>query len=179
MLSSRVVRDDVKTSRRGAIGKIVVAGAVGCGALAVPAVRFLIGPALGGSGEGRWIKTVPLDALTEGEPKRVALVSDHRDAYTLEKDVQLGAAWLVRQGNEVKAWTTVCPHLGCAVDRNPSGGPGFYCPCHDSNFDADGNKVNGPSPRGLDELDTRIDDGLVVVEYKRFRQGTPEKEAVG
>jgi Rieske Fe-S protein len=111
-------------------------------------------------------------------PKRVALVSDHRDAYTLERDVELGAAWLVRKGNAVTAWSTVCPHLGCAVDRSPDA-QGFYCPCHDSYFDAAGARINGPSPRGMDVLSTRVDDGFVHVEFKRFRQGTPEKQAVG
>ena len=60
----------------------VVGGAVGCGALAVPTVRFVTAPAHGAAGAGRWIKTVPLDSLPEGEPKRVALVADHRDAWT-------------------------------------------------------------------------------------------------
>jgi menaquinol-cytochrome c reductase iron-sulfur subunit len=179
MLSSHAVANDDKTSRRGALGTLVAGGVVGCGALAVPAVRFLIAPALGGSGSGYWIRTVPVDSLTDGEPKRVALIADRHDAWTLEKNVQLGAAWLLRRGDDVKAWTTVCPHLGCAVDRDPAGGPGFYCPCHDSNFGSEGEKLNGPSPRGLDELQTRVDGGVVMVEYRRFRQGIPDKEAVG
>jgi cytochrome b6-f complex iron-sulfur subunit/menaquinol-cytochrome c reductase iron-sulfur subunit len=170
--------DDRKTDRRGALKTIaVVGGAVGCGALAVPAVRFVVAPALGAIGSGRWIKTVTVDSLPEGEPKRVALVADHRDAWTLEKDVELGAAWLLRKGNEIIAWSTVCPHLGCAVERTATGG-GFNCPCHDSAFTADGQRVNGPSPRGMDTLATKLEDGVVHVEFKRFRQGIPEKEAV-
>jgi cytochrome b6-f complex iron-sulfur subunit/menaquinol-cytochrome c reductase iron-sulfur subunit len=167
-----------KPNRRGAIGAIVVGGAVGCGALAAPTVRFLLAPARGGAGAGHWIKTVPLDSLHEGEPKRVALVSDHRDAWTLERDVELGAAWLLKKGGQVLAWSTVCPHLGCAVDRK-SGSPGFYCPCHDSYFGPEGQRETGPSPRGLDELATRVEDGVVLVEFKRFRQGTPAKEPIG
>jgi Rieske Fe-S protein len=141
-------------------------------------VRFLVAPASGGGGGGRWIKTVALDALHEGEPKRVALVSDRRDAWTLEKAVELGAAWLVRKGDAVIAYSVTCPHLGCAVDR-ASNGPGFYCPCHDSSFDVAGGKLNGPSPRALDALETRIEDGFVLVHFERFRQGIPEKVAVG
>jgi menaquinol-cytochrome c reductase iron-sulfur subunit len=177
-ISSRSVGDDVNTSRRGALRVLAVGGAVGCGALAIPTIRFVLAPAVGGSGTGRWVKTVSLDALTEGEPKRVALVADHRDAWTLEKHVELGAAWLERRGDKVVAWSTVCPHLGCAVDRNPTGA-GFFCPCHDSYFDGEGARLNGPSPRGLDSLDVRIEDGFVHVEFRRFRQGTPDKDAVG
>jgi menaquinol-cytochrome c reductase iron-sulfur subunit len=172
------VADDRKTDRRGALKTLaVVGGAVGCGALAVPTVRFLVAPALGGAGAGRWIKTLPIDSLTEGEPKRVALVADHRDAWTLDKDVELGAAWLLRKGSEVVAWSTVCPHLGCAVDKNATGG-GFNCPCHDSSFDADGRRLTGPSPRGLDTLASKVEEGFVHIDFQRFRQGTPEKEPV-
>jgi cytochrome b6-f complex iron-sulfur subunit/menaquinol-cytochrome c reductase iron-sulfur subunit len=155
-----------------------VGGAVGCGALAVPSLRFIVAPAAGGAKAGRWIKTVGLDSLREGEPKRVALIADHRDAWTLEKAVELGAVWLVRRGGEVTAWSVICPHLGCAVDRSASG-PGFTCPCHDSAFNAEGAAVSGPSPRGLDVLATRIEEGAVMVNFQRFRQGIPEKVPIG
>jgi menaquinol-cytochrome c reductase iron-sulfur subunit len=172
------VADDSQTNRRGALQTIAaVSSAVGCCALAVPSARFLAAPALGGAGAGRWIKTVPADSLPEGEPKRVALVADRRDAWTLDQNVELGAAWLLRKGSEVVAWSTVCPHLGCAVDKSAGGG-GFNCPCHDSAFDADGHRLTGPSPRGLDTLASKVEDGFVHVEFQRFRQGTPEKEPV-
>jgi menaquinol-cytochrome c reductase iron-sulfur subunit len=165
--------------RRAALKTLACAGgAVGCAALATPTVRFLVAPATGGAGSGRWIKAVPFASLGEGEPKRVALVADHRDAWTLEKQMELGAAWLLRHGDAVTAWSVVCPHLGCAVTRSGSG-PGFYCPCHDSAFDADGNRLTGPSPRALDALATRIEGGVVMVDFQRFRQGIPEKEPVG
>ncbi len=165
--------------RREALKAIAaVGGAVGCASLAVPAARFVLAPAKGGAEGGRWIKTVPVASLAEGEPKRVALIADHRDAWTLEKQVELGAAWLEKRSDTVLAWSVVCPHLGCAVGRAASG-PGFYCPCHDSSFDGDGRRLTGPSPRPLDALPTRIEGGIVMVEFQRFRQGTPEKEPVG
>lgn len=168
-----------KTDRRSALKVIATTGGVvGACALSVPAARFVVAPAAGGVGAGRWIKTVALEALREGEPKRVTLVADHKDAWTLEKQVELGAVWLLRQGDAVKAWSVVCPHLGCAVDRSATG-PGFYCPCHDSSFDPEGHRQSGPSPRDMDALATRIEDAFVVVEFQRFRQGTPEKTAVG
>lgn len=171
--------DEPDSDRRKFLKTLAAAGgAIGCGALAVPTVRFLTAPASGAGSGGRWIKTVALDALHEGEPKRVALVSDRRDAWTLEKAVELGAAWLVRKGDAVVAYSTTCPHLGCAVGLAPAG-PGFYCPCHDSGFDGNGARASGPSPRGLDTLDTRVDGGFVVVNFQRFRQGIPEKVPVG
>lgn len=151
--------------------------AVGCGTLAIPATRFLLASSRSPAGAGPWIRTVSLDSLREGEPKRIALVADRRDAWTLEKNVELGSAWILRHGEEVRAWTTVCPHLGCAVDRSAAG-PGFNCPCHDSAFDPEGRRLTGPSPRDLDALETRIEDGVVLVQFRRFRQGTPGKEPI-
>lgn len=171
--------DDDRTDRRRALRVLAVAGGVvGCGALAVPTARFLLSPARGGASAGRWIAAGRLDALREGEPRRVALVADRRDAWTLEKQVELGAVWLLREGDALRAWSATCPHLGCAVGLSPSG-PGFYCPCHDSAFDASGRRLSGPSPRDLDSLDTRVQDGVVLVDFRRFRQGTARKDPVG
>ena len=44
------------------------------------------------------------------------------------------------------AISSVCTHLGCNVKR---GGPGFACPCHGSQFDENGEVVQGPAPRPL------------------------------
>ncbi|MDP8999521.1 MAG: ubiquinol-cytochrome c reductase iron-sulfur subunit [Myxococcota bacterium] len=171
--------DNQETNRRTALKTLVVAGgAVGCGALAAPAVRLLLAPAGGGSVGGRWIRTLRLDALSDGEPKRASLIADHRDAWTLEKAVELGAVWLLRTGEGVRAWSVTCPHLGCAIDRGANA-VGFNCPCHDSSFDPDGRRLSGPSPRDLDALATRVEDGFVLVEFRRFQQGIAEKVTVG
>ncbi len=156
-------------------------GVLACAALAVPSARFLVSPAQAGASGGRWIKTVPFESLLEGHLVRVDLVSDRRDAWTLEKQVALGAAWLRREGDRVRAWSVVCPHLGCAIEQQAGQAAqrGFSCPCHDSAFDDQGRRLTGPSPRDLDALDTRVEDGFVLVEFRRFRQGTPEKIPVG
>ena len=39
-----------------------------------------------------------------------------------------------------------CTHLGCNVKR---GGSGFECPCHGSQFDENGQVVQGPAPKAL------------------------------
>jgi Rieske Fe-S protein len=171
--------------RRSVLAAIATGGgALACAAVAVPSARFLVAlpPARGGAGGGRWIKTVRLESLAEGHVVRVELVSDHRDAWTLEKQVALGAAWLRREGDRVRAWSVVCPHLGCAIEQQAAQAGaqhGFTCPCHDSAFDDQGRRLTGPSPRDLDALETRVEDGFVLVEFRRFRQGTPEKISVG
>jgi Rieske Fe-S protein len=175
------VAEQSKLGRRTTLAKLAVIGGVaGCAALAVPTLRFVTAPAGGGAGAARWIRAVRLDALPAGHPKRVVLIADHKDAWTIEKQVQLGAVWLLREeGDAVKAWSVTCPHLGCSVDLDPKGGPGFSCPCHDSAFDGDGRRLTGPSPRDMDVLETKIEDGFVLVGFRRFRMGVSDKTPVG
>lgn len=165
---------DKPPSRRAALRALTVlgAGAFGC-ALAVPTLRFVAAPAkVAGGGGGLWVKTVKLDALEEGKPQRVAIVADFRDAYTISKDVELGAAFLIRRGKDVTAISVACPHLGCPVQVK---GEGYYCACHDSNFGGDGGRKDGPSPRDLDPFATKVEGGFVFVEFRRFKMGVPER----
>ena len=43
--------------------------------------------------------------------------------------------------------SAICWHLGCTVKR---GGPGFACPCHGSQYDANGQVIQGPAPKPLE-----------------------------
>lgn len=144
-------------------------------ASAVPAAAFVAAPLGGAAGGGRWVRTLRLDQLTSGQARRVAIIDDRRDAWTVERGVELGSVWLVRDGDEVRAFSAVCPHLGCSVNAAPEAGGGFACPCHTSSFDKNGKRTSGPSPRDLDTLATRIEDGVVAVDFRRFRIGIPER----
>jgi len=153
---------------------IAAGGAAFACALAVPAAVFVAAPLHDAGKKGpRWIKTVRLSSLEEAVPKKVAIVSDQRDAWTVATDVELGAVWLVRQGDRVVALSATCPHLGCSVNALPS--HAFGCPCHTSEFDAHGKKVSGPSPRDMDALDTKVEDDWVLVDFHRFRTGVEER----
>lgn len=171
---------DARPSRRDALHLLVLGGGVAFAcALAVPAAYVVTAPLTGGGpkGAGTWVKTVPLDALTEGVPKKVAIIADKKDAWTMSKNVDLGAAWLVREGDAVVAFSVVCPHLGCSIER--AEGEGFVCPCHSSSFDESGTRLDGPSPRNMDRLATKIEDGFVIVDLVRFKTGTPERIELG
>ena len=165
--------------RRGALKHLIVLGsaALGC-AVAAPAVVFLAAPVRSaGARAERWVRTIRLDTLREGEPRKVSIVADQRDAWTLARDVDLGAVWLVKRGAGVLALSAVCPHLGCSINATPDGA--FACPCHTSTFAPDGAKVGGPTPRGMDPMATKIEDGFVAVDFQKFRIGTAERETLG
>lgn len=172
------------TSRRSALRTFVAAGALAyAGALCVPALGFLNstgGKSEGGAGKAlRWVRVGRLaDLPKNGEPRRMTVIDDERDAFTVTRDQLLGAVWLVREGEKVRAMSSVCPHLGCAIDVNPDK-KSFNCPCHASRFSLAGVPEAGPSPRDMDALETRIvDNTWIEVAFKRFKQGKKEREEV-
>lgn len=59
-----------------------------------------------------------------------------------------------------KAFSTVCPHLGCDVEWNDSENT-WDCPCHGSRFHTDGSLLKGPASRGLDSVEIKVEDGEI------------------
>jgi menaquinol-cytochrome c reductase iron-sulfur subunit len=112
-------------------------------------------------------------------PIKVDIHADRVDAWNRIKDVKIGSAWVLEIDGELHAFSTVCPHLGCAVDYDADIGS-FKCPCHDSTFALDGTVEAGPSPRPLDSLELEKQDQgkLVAIRYERFKQGVEDKEKV-
>jgi menaquinol-cytochrome c reductase iron-sulfur subunit len=167
--------DPPRPARRTLTLAVVVGTCAVAAASVVPAAAFVAAPVSSKGGGGRWVRTIRLDQLVDGAAKRVAIVDDRRDAWTIERGVELGSVWVVKHGDKVSAFSAVCPHLGCSVNVAPEAGGGFACPCHTSAFDPDGKRKSGPSPRDLDALATRVEDGFVAVDFRRFRIGIPEK----
>jgi menaquinol-cytochrome c reductase iron-sulfur subunit len=118
------------------------------------------------------------DALpADGTPQFFQIIADRQDAWTFIPNQPVGAVYLRRTGDEVIALNVQCPHAGCAVDYDPVGRE-FDCPCHKSAFTLDGERsADSPSARDLDRLETRIEDGTVLVKYENYRTGTAQKIA--
>ena len=169
-------------SRRRLLTVLVGAGAgAAFGVAAVPAALLAAAPAEGGGGESPWVPLAKFDELAEGQPYRVKLIADQVDGYAVAKQQPLGLVWLVRKGSEVHALSATCPHLGCTVDLGPDG-KHFFCPCHSSTFDFDGQRTAGKpnkALRGMDALPARITGRQVEVQFKRFQMGTDKSEALG
>jgi len=127
---------------------------------------------------GRFYRLARLENLPEdGTPHRVPVIADREDAWTRYAQEPIGAVFLMRTGNEVKAIHVVCPHAGCFVNYDAQQKK-FFCPCHNASFDLSGRRLeaNSPSPRDLDtlEVDTRRLPE-VWVQFQNFRTGTSEK----
>lgn len=60
------------------------------------------------------------------------------------------------------AFSSQCPHEGCEVNLPNSKGV-LVCPCHGSQFDLQGNKLKGPTPRGLAGFSISLQEGKLEV----------------
>lgn len=148
--------------------------------LGIPGIRYLTDPLMRTSEEkGRWVTIGELTSLPKTHPLEVPVVGEQVDAWTRSPEVRLGTAWVRRQQDgTVKAWNAECPHLGCKVGYDRKARQ-FECPCHESSFSTEGERLGGPAPRSLDPLQTRVNDGLVEIRFVRFRAQIPERQEVG
>lgn len=178
--SAAGVPSAAEPDRRGALRKLVALGGLAyAGALAVPAAAFVASTGgAGGKGSARWVRVGRLADLPAGEPRRLNVVGDERDAYTLTRDQTLGSVWIVRDGSNVRAMSSTCPHLGCSIDLHADK-KSFGCLCHASRFSIAGAAQEGPSPRGMDPIEARVVDGFIEVDFKRFRLGIADRQEVG
>ena len=69
---------------------------------------------------------------------------------------------VVRMGEQFKAYSAVCTHLGCLV-RWDAQQKAFKCPCHAGTFDQSGKVVSGPPPKPLAEFSASVVQGKVFV----------------
>ena len=178
-------QNEAKASRRQALVVASCAGALGAGALLGP-VGMALDPLLRGSEQAA--ATGPhavgrLDGFTVGgAPQRVVLKQDLKDAWLVRREVPFGAVLVQRTSpSAFRVFSAVCPHLGCSVAPDLDG-KGYNCPCHQSSFSLDGavqaSPTGGPSPspRSLDPLPWSVEGDQLLVTWKRFKMGTPERE---
>jgi menaquinol-cytochrome c reductase iron-sulfur subunit len=164
-------------------GSIALGGLVKL-AVAVPAVAFLVSP-LRKRGtvaeDGEFTTLTSLSQLAVGKPRSFAIIRDRTDAWVKYPAEPVGSVWLVRQPEgskpEVIAYTSECPHLGCAINLTADD-KSFLCPCHTSAFDLEGKPQNQVPPRPMDRLKVELTTGpdpKVRVKFQKFRTLAEEK----
>jgi len=52
----------------------------------------------------------------------------------------------------------------------------FVCPGHKSAFDPTGKVLSGPSPRPMDTLEYKVENGVLWVRFQKFKRSIPAKE---
>jgi menaquinol-cytochrome c reductase iron-sulfur subunit len=152
-------------SRRSLLARIATAlGLAGVGAQAAVLIRSFVPN----------VSYDPPSTVKVGRPDSFA------DGFTFLADRRV---FIVRDARTFRAVSAVCTHLGCTVRAesaerpDPSDPSGlrqrqvysFSCPCHGSQYGADGTNLSGPAPRPLAAYGLRLalDDGQLVVDLGR------------
>jgi menaquinol-cytochrome c reductase iron-sulfur subunit len=166
-------------SRRSFLGGLLGLGSFLVAALlSVPLIRFALFPLLRRTTD---LKESSVGALTDfsslTEPVMRTIQIEQVDGW--RKAVSEKAVYVTRdKQGQLRALTSICPHLGCTVPWNKEKNQ-FACPCHGATFAADGTRVSGPSLRGMDTLETSVQDGQLLVRFQYFRQLVADKEIIG
>jgi Rieske Fe-S protein len=130
-------------------------------AVAIPAVAYIVGPALKKVGQQNWVQLGSTAKVELGTPTLFRATVRRQSGWIVDEE-RLTVYALTDDGRDFVAMSNVCTHLGCRVrwiaDRQQ-----FYCPCHDGVFDKEGNVVSGPPPRPLDRYETRVENDLLLI----------------
>jgi len=151
-----------KISRRDAMKMAITAigGFIGA-ALGIPAIAYILGPAVKNSKSKDWIHVGSLTRIEPNSPSLFKVTVKQQAGWIInEEDVALYV--LTENGHDYLVMSNVCTHLGCRV-RWVSGKGEFFCPCHNGVFDKRGYVVSGPPPRPLDVFETRIENGELSI----------------
>jgi Rieske Fe-S protein len=137
-----------------------VAGTVGL-VVGIPAIGYLISPGIKTQNEPTWLMLGPVSSLQPDVPTGFPYAVRVKDGWQVS--TQSGVAYAVtHDGQNVQVFSNVCTHLSCRVNWDEER-DGFFCPCHDGLFGIDGEVLEGPPPRPLDQFETKIENGQIMI----------------
>lgn len=149
-----ISRRDFMRTAIGAIGAIITAG------FGIPGIAYIVGPALQEKVED-WILLGSTGNVKTGEPTLFRATVETKTGWvsdTVEHAVYVSSD----DGQNFKALSNVCTHLGCRV-RWVEDEQVFHCPCHNAQFDKDGKVLSGPPPGPLDEVTVKIEEDKIYM----------------
>ena len=150
-------------SRRSFVtGVVGVLGGVIAAIVGLPAIGYLISPALKKESSDEWVPLGLVDDLPEGEPKLFSFTRTKQVGW--ERTANSYGVYVVRKANgKLDVFSNVCTHLSCRVSWDDTVDE-YVCPCHDGHFAKDGAIISGPQPRPLDRFEHRVeDDGTLMI----------------
>ncbi|MEY2500399.1 MAG: menaquinol-cytochrome c reductase iron-sulfur subunit [Verrucomicrobiota bacterium] len=164
--------------RRSFLGVLLGFGAVVVGAaLSVPLLRFALHPLLTKTTDIGWSSIGKIEEFASLKaPMKKLITVDQRDGW--RKIVSEKAIYVLPAKDGVlRVLSPICPHLGCSIPWIEAKQQ-FICPCHTAIFTLDGTRVSGPAPRPMDDLESKVEEGVLKVRYQYFRQLVSTKDVL-
>lgn len=155
-------------SRRDAMKMAIslIGGLLGT-ALGIPAIAYIIGPALK-TDQANWIRVSSLSTIELRTPMLFKPKVTRQNGWMVEEE-EVGVYVLTEDGSNYIALSNICTHLGCRV-RWIAEREQFLSPCHNGVFDKYGYVISGPPPRPLDEFVTKIEDGNLFIQLPAIKR---------
>ena len=138
-----------------AIGGVITAG------LAIPAIAYIVGPALKREEAQDWIRLGPASKVELGTPTLFKTKIKQQTGWIVNEEERTIYV-LTENGRDFIAMSNICTHLGCRVRWIPAQGQ-FFCPCHNGIFGKDGSVISGPPPRPLDRYEVKVEDDQLYI----------------
>jgi len=133
--------------------------------IGIPAIAYLLSPAVKVKEEEAWIPLGPLDVYPLDDPTLFSYTRTKINGW--EKTVNSYGAYVWRYGegtSEVKVYSNRCTHLSCRVTWTEETNI-YFCPCHDGRFNKGGEVVAGPPPEPLFEFETKVEGGVLSIKH--------------
>ncbi|HEX9796966.1 MAG TPA: ubiquinol-cytochrome c reductase iron-sulfur subunit [Anaerolineales bacterium] len=151
-----------RVERRGFLGLLTWGiGGLITALYGIPAVAYLLAPALERAQEQVWIRLGSIDKVELGVPTLFKTTIERTSGWITDRE-ELSVYVITNDGREFTALSNVCTHLGCRVRWIPDREE-FFCPCHNGVFDRSGAVVSGPPPRALDAYEVQVEDDQISI----------------
>jgi len=150
-----ISRRDFMKLTIGAIG-----GLIGLG-YGIPAIAYVVAPALAKSKAREWIQLGAVSKIERGKPTLFKVKITRQTGWIVNEE-ELSIYVLTEDGREYIAMSNICTHLGCRI-RWIADQDQYVCPCHNGIFDKQGNVVSGPPPRSLDTYETKVENDQLFI----------------
>lgn len=154
--------DDQQINRRNfmSLATWAIGGLISLG-MGIPAIAYIIGPALNRDRTQDWIRLGPVSKVELKTPTLFKFTIQRQTGWIVNEE-EVSVYILTENGRDFIAMSNICTHLGCRV-RWIADQEEFFCPCHNGVFDKQGKVVSGPPPRPLDRYEAKVENDQLFV----------------
>lgn len=156
--SNRLSRRDFIKATTGVVGGVISA------VIGIPAIGYLIAPALREDKTGAPVAIGNLEDIPVGQFHQFSFTITRVNGW--ERTASNYGGYLLRRSespDDILVLSSRCTHLSCTVNWNEETQK-FTCPCHDASFNAEGKVLDGPPPESLGHFDYSVDaEGVITI----------------